>query len=320
MYGNAFVQPEFAITRQDSLGKEMYSRNEVQKEIHVVSKNLPFVIHVGSDSINLHNARLYAKLFYDSDIDTNFKEVDHVKQEPMTYKCFVNLSGDSATLEFRVFVLTSQHEDSLFRVKIGVYSLQGVPLELFSEPFKVVSKPSLVGKERRGKRSAATAVIQPTSPVSSPSSSPNEAPVSSVSGTKRNADQMLVETLQRLEDEQRQQRRIIEQLLTANKNIKPAQMPDVEDSSFEVAFQQFLNAYAKVPFTERASKLRKVMSDATSSSAVTDLIATCCSQENALPVKFPEAPCNGECQHKKQLEALDSLYTELTWSPESDVF
>src|SRR5690349_1442868 len=127
MYGTTGFNPDFVVIRQDSLAKEMFSRNDVMKTVHVVSKNLPFVIQVGSSSLDLHNARLYARLLYDSDHDMNFKEVD-----------YVNLQ-----------------------------------LEVVSEPFRVVSKPSQVGKERRRAKSAgARAAAQLDSPSADSSSSP----------------------------------------------------------------------------------------------------------------------------------------------------
>ncbi len=88
--------------------------------MHVVSKNLPFLIELGSTTINFQKARISARLHYDHVGDDQPKEVDYVKQPPMTYKTFVNDVGSRATVEIRILVLSSQHEDSNFVVKISV--------------------------------------------------------------------------------------------------------------------------------------------------------------------------------------------------------
>jgi len=108
----------FSISRQDSLAVQKFSKNHVQKSVHCVAKNIPFALQVSSSTIDLSNkaTKLSAKLYYDADDDEDFKMVDYVKQEPMSYRIFQD-SSDISTLEFRLFVLSSQHEDSNFRIK-----------------------------------------------------------------------------------------------------------------------------------------------------------------------------------------------------------
>jgi hypothetical protein len=313
---------DFVILRQDSLGKEKFSKNEIQKEVHVVAKNLPFVLEVGSDNINLHSARIYARLFYDADYDNEFKQVDYVKQEPMTYKSFVSANGDRATVEIRLMVLTSQHEDSLFRVKVGIVA-NDVTYEVMSDPIRVVSKPSQVHKKRKT-----------TSPASPELACP---PTPAAAGTKRErvmavpASDAVLESLHRLEEQQREQRKIIEQLLTQKTSSEPTQRSADTNDDFETAFQKLLNAYNKIPSEERPQKLRRVISNTPETDTITDFISVCCSPESGLPVSklpFKTGTCvldstgtciSPDCVHKKELEAWDSLYSELTWSPSSDV-
>jgi len=142
------------LLRQDSLGKEHFSKNEVQKITHVVCKNIAFAVDIGFEGyINLHKLRFQAVLLYDSDSGQDFKPVDFVKNSPLTYHVFVSERGDRATIELKISVLSSQHEDSLFRVFLSAtdpaVDLPPTQLQIITDPIKVVSKPSLVGKSKR---------------------------------------------------------------------------------------------------------------------------------------------------------------------------
>lgn len=83
---------DLVITKQESLAKEKFSKNEVQKEVHVVAKNLPFTVEVASNNINFTQHKLSAKLYYDAD-QMDFKPVDLIKSDPMQYRCFLDASG-----------------------------------------------------------------------------------------------------------------------------------------------------------------------------------------------------------------------------------
>jgi hypothetical protein len=286
-----------------------------------VSIGLPFTLDVSSENINLHNARLYAKLYYDSDFDEDFKPVDYVKVEPMTYKVFISAGGDRATIECRIFVLTSQHEDSLFRVKAGCVFGSNPALEVTSEPIRVVSKPSQVHKEKR--KRAGVVTTAPSTPIA-----PSSPSVASITG-KRKENDLVMETLYRMEEQQRQQRAIIEQLLLQ----RPAATTSKEsDDDFESLFQKFLGAYAKLPADERPTKVRKVLAEVapTHTDALAEFITLCASPDNGIHSKMPlslsqilesiDIPSisSTDGTSKKEEEAWDNLYSELTWSPESD--
>jgi len=313
---------DFTLVKQESLAREKFSRNEVQKDTHVVAKGLPFTLDVSSENVNLHNARLYAKLFYDSDFDDDFKSVDYVKSEPMTYKVFISTGGDRATIECRIFVLTSQHEDSLFRVKAGCVFGNNAAVEVTSEPIRVVSKPSQVHKEKR--KRAGVVTTAPSTPIAPPS------PISSITG-KRKENDLVLETLYRLEEQQRQQKAIIEQLLVQQKPATVATAKESEDD-FESLFHKFLGAYTKVPAEDRPNKVRKVLADVAPyhSETLAEFITLCAAPDNGIHEKMPlslsqilenvDIPLANSTDgaSKKELEAWDNLYSELTWSPESD--
>jgi len=233
----------------------------------------------------------------------------------MTYKSFVSAAGDRATIEIRLLVLTSQHEDSLFRVKVAVTSQQEQTFEVISEPIRVVSKPSQVHKKRRTGASTVEITAPPTPTVTC--------------GSKRSApsnQDSVLEALQRMEDQQLEQRKLIEQLLLQQQtsSSSPKTFSFIDDGDFISAFQTFLNAYNKIPIEERPNKLRKaVLSNQTASDSLADFVSVCVTPEHHLlgdsTMKSitSRLGCDGECEHKKQLETFGDLYTELTWSPDS---
>jgi len=197
--------------------------------------------------------RITAKLFYDNNTNEDFKPVEYLKQEPMTYKVFI--TNDKVTLEFRVLCLSSQHEDSCFRIKISVASADiAVPLEVTSDPIRIVSKASQAQKEKRIASTKVPNVTEPESPSSS----------TKLSGNKRSAssscsNDIVQETLLRLEQQQQEQRIMIEQILATQQ--RGTIIPKQEPEDFESAFTNFLKAYRNLPCEDRPNKIRKVVND-----------------------------------------------------------
>jgi len=126
---------------------------------------------------------LEASLVYDSEA---LKPVAFVKTKPIECKPIVDESGDQATLNMKIKVLTSQHEDMFFRVRVFALHQKtrqplSPPLELVSEPIKVISKPKQSKKKTQSK--------------------------------KRSLNDLLIESVQRIEKHQRRQGRIVDHLL-----------------------------------------------------------------------------------------------------------
>jgi len=86
-----------SIEKQDSLARDKFARNGVAKVLHIVAKNIAFILHISS-TVNLNTHPLVAKLFYDSDADEDQKEVDTLKATPMEYTAHVN---DAANMKER---------------------------------------------------------------------------------------------------------------------------------------------------------------------------------------------------------------------------
>jgi len=139
---------------QTSLAQEKFNYNGEQKAVHNVIKNHPFTLRVGyngDSSINFNNVNTEAILVYDQEGPE--KEVDFVKAKPLEYFTHTNDKGDQLFVQIRIKVLSSQHEDMFFRVKLNNYSTttkEFIPaLTIYSQSIKVISKPDQI-KKRNG--------------------------------------------------------------------------------------------------------------------------------------------------------------------------
>eukprot|EP00027_Filamoeba_sp_ATCC50430_P007021 CAMPEP_0168558916 /NCGR_PEP_ID=MMETSP0413-20121227/10235_1 /TAXON_ID=136452 /ORGANISM="Filamoeba nolandi, Strain NC-AS-23-1" /LENGTH=331 /DNA_ID=CAMNT_0008590089 /DNA_START=51 /DNA_END=1046 /DNA_ORIENTATION=+ len=241
---------EFFVEKQESLAVDKFTKNGSSKELHIVAKSIPFVIHVAS-SLDLNNSSFEAKLIYDAEDE---KEVETVKSDPMEFVVHVNSMGDKAAVEVRIFVLSSQHEGAFFRVKLSITEKDTEQtFTTFSNPIKVVSKRNQVKKMLE--RNELSREDNPHIEVSPTFPSKRPAPSSA------NVDN-LQEVLLRLEEQQREQAQLLRQLVSQKSNpvsFDCGTVPSPSDMDFETAFQNFLAAFQKVPSSERSSKLRKVM-------------------------------------------------------------
>jgi len=189
--------PQLTILRQHSSNEEKVTNHiGVSKTVHVVVKNAPFVMQVGVSPnvaynrvINFNHLTFDAVLLYDTE-PLSEKTVDYVKVRPLEHKVKVHDHGDQATIEVRIKVLTSQHENSFFRVKIAVLNpatneLYHPSLVAYSEPVKVISKPEQIKKKLPSK--------------------------------KRSLNDTVAETISRIEEQQVEQQLLIETLLEQQK-------------------------------------------------------------------------------------------------------
>jgi len=170
---------ELVITQQGSLEQEKVHKNGASKNVHAVIKNIPFSFELStsSPSFSFHKAPpMEAKLLYDC--LGGEKPVDFVKSSPMEYACKISPKGDSVSVDMKLSVLSSQHEDMFFLVK---FSLKGTDVTVVSDPIKVVSKPAQLKKNRDGIRR----------------------------GTKRTFNDTLKDSLSRIETAQREQQAML---------------------------------------------------------------------------------------------------------------
>jgi len=170
------------ISGQKTHSEETISKNGLSKEIHVVVKNSPFHVTIGGAThIDVRKIAFDAFLVYDE----TSKEVDFVKSKPVELKVTPTESGNEVECELRIKVLTSHHEDLLFKIKLSGYNpitKEEIPgLFLYTFPIKVISKPEQLKKRPPSK--------------------------------KRTLTDMLVETITRIEKKQEEQQTLIERVL-----------------------------------------------------------------------------------------------------------
>jgi len=275
--------------------------------------------------VDFNRCPLEARLLYDCD---DLKEVGFVKSKPMEYKCHVNEKGDQVTVELRVKVLTSQLEDSHFRIKfVAVEQSSKENIEsicAISESIKVVSKPEQVKKKK------------PLADISQPKK-------------KRNINDVLVDTLVRIESTCLQQQqsiaKVIEQQeiqqmhnnaliqslfatslgsMNCEKLSDSGKLKKETPNEFEVAFQKFVEAYNKIQTDERPEKIRRLIrtSPTKETHKFTELLELFgaegvhvdASTKHKKPLDNSDCCC-AECPHKRELEKIDDFYNEFLSSP-----
>ncbi|EFA78178.1 putative transcriptional regulator [Heterostelium album PN500] len=154
-----------SITQQTCLVEEKFSKNGVQKNVHVVVKNNPFLLTLTllDNSLNFHQLSPEVHLVYDSE---NLKEVDSATMKPLEYKTRANEEGDQLTVELRIKVLSSQLEDMLFRARVRIVDPRTrkeiAGLAVVTHPIRVVSKPDQVKKKAKKRKRAPTDSLMDT--------------------------------------------------------------------------------------------------------------------------------------------------------------
>jgi len=314
------------VTQQDSIAQDSFTRNGINKDLHLIVKLVPFTLRVGSKNLNLKKMELSAKLFYDFEVEeSNAREVETLKLNPLDYVCHVDETGSSLAMEMRIGVLTSAHEGAFFRVGVMVTDKDKEnTFQCFSAPIKVLSKRSQIRKivEKRlnsdstsnsakslKRKRVASEDEEMSSPVISVPESPLEhsSPFTPYSSSSSN----LQEILQKLEEQQRKQSFLLQQVL---QNQTPSLISS-NSTDLEQAFASFLVAYQRSSSDERKSKMRKILKqlDSPNLDSVTELVELY-STEGLFPeLSLPS--CEKGCIHKQQLDAFDSFYSEFMREP-----
>jgi hypothetical protein len=268
------------ILKQTSPFEERVTRNGIQRDIHVVIKNSPFVVQMGvarNCEIDLNHIAFDCSLLYDTEGE---KGVDFVKLKPIEYKCVPNESGDQVSVELRIKVLTSQHEDMFFKVKIqgqDPVTKTDVPnLKVITAPIKVISKPEQLKKRQPAPLPIPNMSNANVTPLAIPL---NASTVTTVTPTntnkKRTVNDLVVEAVTRIEKQQYEQSSILERIMQFVAVPKPeslnpntsweflpplSKMPrkDVDGDAFESCFAQLLKSFQAIDPNHRAEKVRRV--------------------------------------------------------------
>eukprot|EP01087_Luapelamoeba_hula_P011690 TRINITY_DN3211_c0_g1_i1.p1 TRINITY_DN3211_c0_g1~~TRINITY_DN3211_c0_g1_i1.p1 ORF type:complete len:623 (+),score=187.89 TRINITY_DN3211_c0_g1_i1:179-2047(+) len=157
---------ELVLLHQDAVEHESVTRHGLQMNVHAVVKNTIFKLEVGASHphFNFFSAgALDAVLLYEEGSGgENDKPVDYVKVAPLNYQCRVAEKGEKVLIEASLSVLSSQHEDSFFRIRFSLPS----GLRLYSHPIRVVSKPAQLRRKKeqptaaRGKKRTFTESVK----------------------------------------------------------------------------------------------------------------------------------------------------------------
>jgi hypothetical protein len=339
------TQPQLVILSHKTHADELVSRNGLQRSIHVVVKNSPFSFTLGVTNSNMQKADLnqiafQGHLLYDCEGD---KEVDFVKVKPVDFKFTPTDNGERLECEVRIKVLTSQHEDMLFKVKVtGHHPITHAEIPgmvTISSPIKVISKPEQLKKAKQA------------APVAN---------VPATTGKKRSNSEVLAEAVARIEAKQEEQQKLITRLLQQQnetsvllekkQRTKEPTNPSWGDvlvlpsislqqeklatlsagplPGFDDAFANMIRAYNAMTPEEKPEVIRKLIRGLSPReierlSELLDLFWTEGLQKElgAAPRMSHDAPfstltkanegCScAECPHKLELEKIDEFYKE----------
>jgi len=144
------TMPAMEVTSQGSVAHEYYAKSGVQKQVHVVVKNTVFMVDLASTVDLIKCNSLETKLLYDFDREEDeTREVSYVRNEPLDYKVNLHDGGYRATVELKIKVLTSQHEDMLFRVRFSATDpATQMDFSTTTQPIKVISKLTQISKKK----------------------------------------------------------------------------------------------------------------------------------------------------------------------------
>lgn len=190
-------EPQIVITPVGTIVEEQFTKNSINKKAQVVVKNIAFTLEMDAN-FDLGKANLGARLFYDWDDDKSQggREVNLVRHEPFEYKVNLHEGGHRASFEIKIKVLTSQHEDMLFRIRFTANDpITHKTIEAYSTPIKVISKLT----------------TNKSKPLIG---SPKDTTSISALAKKRTSNDQIVSALQRLEAQQIEQTKFLQLLVS----------------------------------------------------------------------------------------------------------
>jgi len=296
------------LLKQTSLCETVVSRNGTSKNVHVVVKNSPFTLAFGhpdegSAGIDLHKCVLDVKLHYD--LEGN-KEVDFVKDKPMLHKTSINQNGTKLTVEARIKVLTSQLEDSLFKIGVSIFdsNTQLLIQQVTSDPIKVISKSDQVKQKKNPSRSK----------------------------TKKDSNDYLSDALAQIEfkadmyNQQLQELCDNRQLLLAMQTDPMViQKPVHNVPDFQTAFKEFLQAYTDLTPENKRQALSNALGSMQQGQDFQEMIDLLWTEglsretgfqqrlQNMPMLHSPHSPtceCE-ECPYKKELLRVEGFYEDV---------
>jgi len=269
---------ELYIVKQESLYLEKLVKNGGSKDVHYVVKNTPFTVHYGiknfeeGSTFNFNKCKVDCSLMIDMNPP---KDVDYISKKPMDYVIHPTKGGNECAIEFRVKVLTTQMEGSLFLIRTSLVGSNGKILEVITMPIKSVSKPEQVRRKMAKENN-------------------NSSVKSTPSRKKRTRSDELLETLQTIQTEQKQQSEMLNNVVGYMMNMgmyfnnlsQNMPMNNIGDNGYleekksqdgqdglEVAFNNLMTAYNKLNPSLRPTKMKKVMHDNKNSEELNEMVS-----------------------------------------------
>ena len=229
------------ITKQDSLESHPFCDNGLKKTLHYVLKNNPFEIMLESQGIDISSYNLQATLLYDNFEDKSVSWVPG--KEPFTYRG-TKIDSSKIKLDVSIAVLSSQHQDSNFKLKIELLDSLSKPLPgytIYSDCIQVISKLAVLNNKKNQTGSKKR---------------------------KNNSTSSSTSVIQKLTCLDEKLDRILKEINTDNasvslkKRFRPLEFdfpPRTCQPSFETAYFDLCNAFVMLPEQQRAAKIRKCL-------------------------------------------------------------
>jgi len=205
-----------------------------RKKVHIVVKNTPFQIllalsgNMFADSIiDFNLLTLEANLLYDSPDE---KAVGFINTIPLDYSARVDSADPTkCVVDVTIKILSSQHEDSLFKLRIRAMEPQSkyVFSEVVSSPIQVISKPEVIKKKNQPR------------------------------GKKRTRDEKIFDVLSRIESRIENQQKSLDDLHIKEPAISQTGTNSAEDE-LDLALKKLISALENIQPQERSAIIRQV--------------------------------------------------------------
>jgi hypothetical protein len=181
------------------------------------------------------------------------KEVEAIAGKSLEYVVHPSVDGMSCSVDFRIKVLTTQHQNNFFIIRAALVS-EGERLEVSTNPIKSVSKPEQIRRRLSLQQGKEVKEEEKPSFVAPPCTA----------SKKRARSEELLTTLDEMKEVQRQQTEILTILLQKQFQPQPmkveATSPLPKCPTIEEALALLIRAYEAESCAERPMKLRKLAS------------------------------------------------------------
>ena len=317
------------ISKQDTPGRDIIVPKNSNKErrLLVVIKNAPFHIFVGSSphySTNFNQLPLSCELVYDTEQEAT---VDFVKKMPLETRQTIFEEGKKVDIECRISVLTSQHEEIPFRVRITALDpTTGKPyipsVLIKTDPIKVVSKPEQIRKKevqtKQGKTKRKTfSKNDECNLIANDIDNKQDLHLKMIENISHYVGVEPVPKVRRINSDFPNFGDSFPSLVISNNNNHNDHHNQFEraDENFEDAFVDFIECFNGIENQEKASLARRFIKSCSNNQSrdltkVAELISTESAKIQLGTDEHGQMCTCRDCPHKKELAKVDSFYRD----------